>query len=421
MSGPPKIRSMNITAESDVRSVLGPAGNKARLPAARKPASKLVREGEKPEDSLLSADKPTAGEAVAAVTPPPDAATTTPSPSFPAKKQPQQATASSGRASNVLRRHEFLLHSNLSLNASCSSEASTDSVCSRASTGRIISRVSTGIASRRKLGSRPKTGRPLTDSAETSGSSSPPPSVPFTKRCAWVTANTDPKYVAFHDEEWGVPVHDDKKLFELLCLSGALAELTWPSILSKRHLFREVFADFDPPLVAKLNEKRISAPGTSGSSLLSELRLHSIIENARQITKIVEEFGSFDSYCWSFVNQKPIVNRFRYPRQVPVKTSKAELISKDMVKRGFRSVGPTVVYTFMQVTGMTNDHLISCYRFDECLAAEGATESRKTETPDGEKMLEVGKLDLSKSMAELSMSSLTMKTDSSDLVGVMLA
>ncbi|CAN6450028.1 unnamed protein product [Victoria cruziana] len=171
-----------------------------------------------------------------------------------------------------------------------------------------------------------------------------------------------------------------------------------------------------------MNEKKISAPGTCGSSLLSELRLHSIIENARQIAKIVEEFGSFDNYCWSFVNQKPIVNRFRYARQVPVKTGKAELISKDMVKRGLRSVGPTVVYTFMQVTGLTNDHLISCYRFDECLAMDGVTESRKTETLDGgDNTLEIGKLELSKSMAELGMSSLTIKADSSDLVGVMSA
>lgn len=136
----------------------------------------------------------------------------------------------------------------------------------------------------------------------------------------------------------------------------------------------------------------------------------------------MEEFGSFDNYCWSFVNQKPIVNRFRYARQVPVKTGKAELISKDMVKRGLRSVGPTVVYTFMQVTGLTNDHLISCYRFDECLAMDGVTESRKTETLDGgDNTLEIGKLELSKSMAELGMSSLTIKADSSDLVGVMSA
>lgn len=181
--------------------------------------------------------------------------------------------------------------------------------------------------------------------------------------------SADPCYSAFHDEEWGVPVHDDRKLFELLVLSGALAELTWPAILNKRDIFREVFMDFDPVSVSKLSEKKIIAPGSPSSSLLSEQKLRGVIENARQILKIIEEFGSFDKYCWSFVNHKPILSRFRYSRQVPVKTSKADAISKDLVRRGFRSVGPTVVYTFMQVSGMTNDHLISCYRFAECVAS----------------------------------------------------
>lgn len=188
--------------------------------------------------------------------------------------------------------------------------------------------------------------------------------------------SAEPCYAAFHDEEWGVPVHDDKVLFELLVLSGALAELTWPTILNKRPIFREVFMDFDPVLVSKLSEKKIIAPGSPSSTLLSEQKLRGVIENARQILKIVEEFGTFDKYCWSFVNNKPILSRFRYPRQVPVKTSKADAISKDLVRRGFRSVGPTVVYTFMQVSGMTNDHLISCYRFAECAAA--ATGSNTT-------------------------------------------
>ncbi|ONM16172.1 DNA glycosylase superfamily protein [Zea mays] len=160
-----------------------------------------------------------------------------------------------------------------------------------------------------------------------------------------------------------------RKLFELLVLSGALAELTWPAILNKRDIFREVFMDFDPVLVSKLSEKKIIAPGSPSCSLLSEQKLRGVIENARQILKIIEEFGSFDKYCWSFVNHKPILSRFRYSRQVPVKTSKADAISKDLVRRGFRSVGPTVVYTFMQVSGMTNDHLISCYRFAECAAS----------------------------------------------------
>ncbi|CAL5068721.1 unnamed protein product [Urochloa decumbens] len=264
-----------------------------------------------------------------------------------------------------MRRQELLLRSGLSLDASCSSDASTDSFCSRASTGRI---------GRPAFGAKKKKPLSQTDYKSVSmlerdgGLASQTDAAGVKRRCAWVTANTDPCYVAFHDEEWGVPVHDDKKLFELLVLSGALAELTWPAILNKRAMFREVFMDFDPVLVSKLSEKKIIAPGSPSSSLLSEQKLRGVIENARQILKIVEEFGSFDKYCWGFVNHKPILSRFRYSRQVPVKTSKADAISKDLVRRGFRSVGPTVVYTFMQVSGMTNDHLISCYRFAECVA-----------------------------------------------------
>lgn len=205
------------------------------------------------------------------------------------------------------------------------------------------------------------------------------------RRCAWVTANTDPIYVAFHDEEWGVPTHDDRKLFEFLVLSGALAELTWPAILSKRHIFREVFADFDPTAVAKLSEKKIIAPGSPASSLLSELKLRSIIENARQVSRVIDEFGSFDKYIWSFVNYKPIVGSFRYPRQVPVKTPKAEVISKDLVRRGFRSVGPTIIYSFMQGAGITNDHLMSCFRFHECGAAKAKEGSPLTNEDEEEK------------------------------------
>ncbi|KAB8095972.1 hypothetical protein EE612_024230 [Oryza sativa] len=272
-----------------------------------------------------------------------------------------------------MRRQEVLLRSGLSLDASCSSDASTDSFCSRASTGRI-GRPTFGARKKKTLC---QTDHKIVSMLEREVGLASANDVPGLKRrCSWVTANTEPCYAAFHDEEWGVPVHDDKVLFELLVLSGALAELTWPTILNKRPIFREVFMDFDPVLVSKLSEKKIIAPGSPSSTLLSEQKLRGVIENARQILKIVEEFGTFDKYCWSFVNNKPILSRFRYPRQVPVKTSKADAISKDLVRRGFRSVGPTVVYTFMQVSGMTNDHLISCYRFAECAAA--ATGSNTT-------------------------------------------
>ncbi|KAL0425154.1 UNVERIFIED_CONTAM: DNA-3-methyladenine glycosylase 1 [Sesamum radiatum] len=188
-----------------------------------------------------------------------------------------------------------------------------------------------------------------------------------------------------------------RKLFELLSFSTALAELTWPVILSKRPIFRDVFLDFDPIAVSKLNDKKIATQGSPASSLLSELKLRAIIENARQICKIIDEVGSFDKYIWGFVNYKPIVGNFRYPRQVPIKTSKADTISKDLVRRGFRGVGPTVVYSFMQVAGITNDHLINCFRYQDCIVAgddlrdknEGITPKNEENPPEDLRELEL--------------------------------
>ncbi|KAJ8477618.1 hypothetical protein OPV22_021345 [Ensete ventricosum] len=349
MSGAPKVRSLNVS-DSEARPVLVPGGNKARsMATVRKPASKPPSKTESTEIVAAEGKKKASSPSAAL-------------PHF----------RSSFSAPSVIRRHEILLQSNLSLNASCSSDASTDSFCSRTSTGKIGR---TSLTSKRRQ-STPRIGKTL-DKAEKNVSDDlavPPPEVVQGKRkCAWVTPNTEPCYASFHDEEWGIPVHDDRKLFELLVLSGALAELTWPVILSKRHIFREVFLDFDPVAVSKLNEKKILVPGSTASSLLSEPKIRAIIENARQILKITDEFGSFDKYCWSFVNYKPIVSKFRYPRQVPVKSPKADVISKDLVKRGFRSVGPTVVYSFMQSSGLTNDHLISCFRFQECVAAASSS------------------------------------------------
>ncbi|KAK7281512.1 hypothetical protein RIF29_09575 [Crotalaria pallida] len=345
MSGATRLRSMNV-GDSETRLVLGPAGNKTGSLGSRKPASKLPKKkAENMVDEVSSAKekKPQQQVLLSSVV----------------TSSPQSYTAS---VSSVLRRHEQLLQSNLSLNASCSSDASTDSFYSRASAGRLTRSYSLG--SRRK----PNVSKPRSVASD-GVSESPPNCSQSKKRCAWVTPNTEQCYATFHDEEWGVPVHDDKKLFELLVLSSILAELAWPAILSKRHIFREVFADFDPVAVSKLNEKKIMAPGSIASSLLSELKLRATIENACLISKVIDEFGSFDKYIWSFVNQKPIVSRFRYARQVPVKTPKAEGISKDLVRRGLRGVGPTVVYSFMQVAGLTNDHLISCFRFQDCVVA----------------------------------------------------
>ncbi|KAK7304103.1 hypothetical protein RJT34_15154 [Clitoria ternatea] len=380
MSGAPRLRSMNV-ADSEARPVLGPAGNKTGSLSSRKLVSKQLRKVDKVLDEVASFKEKKPHQVLSSVV----------------NASPQSHSVS---VSSVLRRHEQLLHSSLSLSASCSSDASTDSFHSRASTGRLTQSYSLG--NKRKpyvLKPRSVVSDGVLESTPDGSSSK--------KRCAWVTPNTEPCYATFHDEEWGVPVHDDRKLFELLVLSSILAELTWPAILSKRHIFREAFADFDPVAVSKLNEKKMMAPGTVASSLLSELKLRAIIENARQISKVIDEFGSFDKYIWSFVNHKPVVTRFRYQRQVPVKTPKADVISKDLVRRGFRCVGPTVVYSFMQAAGLTNDHLISCFRFQECTAAtEGKEENgimdNHPEQKERENMMES---DLSIAMDDLSFSS----------------
>ncbi|XP_057967001.1 uncharacterized protein LOC131157119 [Malania oleifera] len=380
MSGPPRVRSINVS-ESEHRPILGPAGNKARSVDTRKPISKPQRKVEKPREVAAKEKQ----SPVAAAYP-------SPSP------------AQCGSAPSILRHLDQLSRTNLSLSASCSSDASSDSSHSRASTRRLV-RQHSDPARKKQCGSK-------TEKVEKGGCDSvlaaSDDASTVKKRCAWVTPNTDPCYAAFHDEEWGAPAHDDKKLFELLSFSGALAELSWPVILNKRHIFREVFWDFDPVAVSKLNEKKIAVPGSSASSLLSELKLRAIIENARHVCKIMDEFGSFDKYIWGFVNQKPIVSRFRYPRQVPVKTAKADLVSKDLVRRGFRSVSPTVVYSFMQAAGITNDHLIGCFRFEECVL--GADEGEKPDVckakvekeKQPENMTDLG---LAKAMDDLSFSS----------------
>ncbi|GFZ07929.1 DNA glycosylase superfamily protein [Actinidia rufa] len=347
MSGPPRMRSLSC-GESELRPVLGPAGNKARTMDSSKQVLKPQRKVEKPQ----AIDEEKAKKA----------------PSLPTPSPPQSPGARGFPVPSILRQQ-----SNLSLNASCSSEASSDSSQSRASTGRMSRRSATPTLTRRKRFPTTEKGEKMVVGVDC-GSAASDDSLPAKKRCAWVTPNTDPCYAAFHDEEWGVPVHDDKELFELLTFSVALAELTWPAILNKRHTFREVFLDFDPIAVSKINEKKTLAPGSTASTLLSELKLRAIIENARQLCKIIDEFGSFDKYIWGFVNHKPTVGHFRYPRQVPIKTSKADAISKDLVRRGFRGVGPTVVYSFMQVAGITNDHLISCFRFHDCTAAADASD-----------------------------------------------
>ncbi|XP_074334729.1 uncharacterized protein LOC141672129 isoform X2 [Apium graveolens] len=200
----------------------------------------------------------------------------------------------------------------------------------------------------------------LIDNAE------PTLNVTHDKRCSFITPNSDPVYVAYHDEEWGVPAHDDRVLFELLVLTGAQVGSDWTSILKKRHEFRDAFSEFDAETVSKYSEKKITSISIQ---FHIELRLvRGVVDNSNRILQIKKEFGSFDKYLWGFVNNSPIVTQYKLCNKMPVKTSKSEAISKDMVKRGFRLVGPTVLHSFMQAAGLTIDHLITCPRHLQCTA-----------------------------------------------------
>ncbi|KAJ8758824.1 hypothetical protein K2173_000545 [Erythroxylum novogranatense] len=186
------------------------------------------------------------------------------------------------------------------------------------------------------------------------------------KRCSFITPNSDPIYVAYHDEEWGVPVHDDRLLFELIILTGAQVGSDWTSVLKKRPAFREAFSGFDPEVVSKFNEKKITSISAEFGIDISQVR--GVIDNSNRILEVKKQFGSFDKYLWGFVNHKPIFTQYRSCNKMPVKTSKSESISKDMVKRGFRFVGPTVMHSLMQAAGLSNDHLITCHRHIQCNA-----------------------------------------------------
>ncbi|KAI7758079.1 hypothetical protein M8C21_033592 [Ambrosia artemisiifolia] len=187
------------------------------------------------------------------------------------------------------------------------------------------------------------------------------------RRCNWITKNSDKLYVQFHDECWGVPVYDDNQLFELLSLCGMLMDYNWTEILKRRDLFREAFAGFEPNIVAKMGEDEIMEIASNKDIMLAESRVRCIVENARCILKIAKAHGSFSGYMWGSVNYKPTINRCRHSRNVPLRTPKAEAISKDLLKHGFRLVGPVIVYSFMQAAGMSIDHLVDCFRFSECV------------------------------------------------------
>jgi DNA-3-methyladenine glycosylase I len=171
--------------------------------------------------------------------------------------------------------------------------------------------------------------------------------------------------LAYHDEEWGVPAHDDRHLFELLTLEGAQAGLSWSTILNKRQGYRDAFAGFDPEAVARFTQKDVGRLLENPSIVRNRLKIESTVANAAQVLEVQQELGSFDAYVWQFVGGQPIVGRRRALTELPAETDLSRALSKDLKRRGFRFVGPTVCYAFMQAVGMVNDHVVGCFRFRE--------------------------------------------------------
>lgn len=181
-------------------------------------------------------------------------------------------------------------------------------------------------------------------------------------RCSWAKGDLD---VLYHDEEWGVPVHDDRLLFEFLILEGAQAGLSWSTILKKRDNYREAFDGFDPNVVARYNQKKQDALMQNEGIVRNRLKITSTIDNAKAFLKVQDEFGSFDKFIWSFVDGIPLQNARSSMNTVPARTDESDAMSKELKKRGFRFVGSTICYAFMQATGMVNDHLVDCFRYRE--------------------------------------------------------
>jgi DNA-3-methyladenine glycosylase I len=179
-------------------------------------------------------------------------------------------------------------------------------------------------------------------------------------RCDWATSEMN---IPYHDEEWGVPVHDDRELFELLILEGAQAGLSWDTVLKKRARYREAFDGFDVKKVARYDKKKVQELLKDAGIIRNKLKIAATISNAQAFMKVQEEFGSFDKYIWQFVGGKPKQNAWRTHKRLPAKTVESDAISKDLKKRGFRFVGSTICYAFMQATGMVNDHLVGCFRY----------------------------------------------------------
>jgi DNA-3-methyladenine glycosylase I len=184
------------------------------------------------------------------------------------------------------------------------------------------------------------------------------------KRCAWA-ASLEPMYQAYHDEEWGVPVHDDRLLFEFLILEGAQAGLSWSTVLRKRAHYRCVYDNFDPARVAAYDEDKIAALLADPGIIRNRLKVRGSVHNAQLVLKLQEEFGSFDAYIWGFVGGRPKVNGFQTMAEIPTESDESRAMSKDLRKRGFTFVGSTICYAFMQAVGMVNDHTVDCFRYQE--------------------------------------------------------
>lgn len=182
-------------------------------------------------------------------------------------------------------------------------------------------------------------------------------------RCSW--ADSDPLYIAYHDQEWGVPLHDDRKFFELLLLEGAQAELSWLTILKKRENYRKAFDRFDPRKIARYDSKKTRELLQNEGIIRNRLKIESAIENARVFLTVQKEFGTFDRYLWQFIGYKPKQNRWKALKEIPAKTVESDVMSRDLKARGFRFVGSTICYAFMQSAGLVNDHFIHCFRYRE--------------------------------------------------------
>lgn len=184
-------------------------------------------------------------------------------------------------------------------------------------------------------------------------------------RCSW--CGTDQTYIKYHDEEWGIPVYDDQKLFEFILLEGAQAGLSWITILKRREAYRKAFSNFKPEIVARFNNRKISSLLKNKEIIRNKLKISSAINNAKAFLKVKEKFGNFSDYQWRFVDGKPVQNKWNNINEIPAQTKISEAFSKDLKSRGFSFVGPTIVYAHMQAVGMVNDHITGCFRYKELL------------------------------------------------------